>query len=94
MQQRNIRVAVSPKCNLDCVYCDSKDGRGVGKPGSMEDFRHKPLSEGVITTDTYINLIEAMVKAGFVGMSMTGGEPLLNPGMGQNSGSFAGCWND
>lgn len=78
LKERNIRVAISPSCNLNCVYCDSEQSRCEKRPGAMEDFRHKPISEGIINTDQNVELIRSMVKVGFVGMSLTGGEPMLN----------------
>lgn len=79
LDNRNIRVAISPYCNLDCIYCDGQNGRKLDKPGAMEDFRQKPLNLGVINTDTFLNIIEELHVAGFDGMTLTGGEPLMNP---------------
>lgn len=78
LDKRNIRVAISPFCNLDCIYCDGQKGRKPDKPGAMEDFRRKALDQGVISTDTFIKIIEVLHSAGFDGMTLTGGEPLLN----------------
>jgi len=78
LSKRNIRVAISSACNLSCIYCDYADGAKMNTPGSMEDFRSKPLKEGVIDTDTYIEIIRALCLTGFKGMTLTGGEPLLN----------------
>jgi len=79
LDKRNIRVAVSPFCNLNCIYCDGQKSRRPGKPGAMEDFRRKPLDQGVITTNEFIEIIRALYLSGFNGMTLTGGEPFLNP---------------
>jgi molybdenum cofactor biosynthesis enzyme MoaA len=79
LEKRNIRVAISPSCNLDCAYCDGSKSRKPDKPGAMEDFRSKPLDRGVIGTDQFLGIIEALHSAGFEGITLTGGEPLLNP---------------
>lgn len=79
LDKRNIRVAISPWCNSNCVYCHGQKSREAGKPGAMEDFRHKPLDFGVIDTKTYLKIIEALHSSGFIGMTLTGGEPFLNP---------------
>jgi molybdenum cofactor biosynthesis enzyme MoaA len=79
LDRRNIRVAVSPFCNLNCIYCDGQRSRKPDKPGAMEDFRKKPLSQGVISTDEFVKIIGALHLAGFDGMTLTGGEPFLNP---------------
>lgn len=75
---KNIRVAVSAQCNLNCAYCDGPKSRTKSKPGAMEDFRKKPLSKGVIKTADYLNLIQGLYNAGFRGITLTGGEPMLN----------------
>ncbi len=79
IKKRNIRVAISSSCNFNCVYCDGTKGRSLCKPGAMEDFRKKPLEKGFITTDEIIEIIKSLSLAGFDGMSLTGGEPFLNP---------------
>lgn len=79
LDKRNIRVAVSPFCNLNCIYCDGQKNRQPDKPGAMEDFRRKPLNQGVITTNEFIEIIRALHLSGFNGIALTGGEPFLNP---------------
>ena len=79
LNKRNIRIAISPFCNFSCVYCDGQKSRKPSKPGAMEDFRHKPLEQGVISTDIFIKIIKALHLSGFDGMTLTGGEPFLNP---------------
>ena len=79
LNRRNIRIAVSPHCNSDCLYCDGQKSRKINKPGAMEDFRRQPLKSGVIDTKTFLEIIKALHSSGFDGMTLTGGEPLLNP---------------
>lgn len=79
LNRRKARIAISHFCNLNCIYCDGPKNRKNNKPGAMEDFRSKPLNQGVINTDTFLKIIEALYKAGFSGITLTGGEPLLNP---------------
>jgi cyclic pyranopterin phosphate synthase len=79
LNKRNIRVAISPFCNLNCIYCDGQKSRKPDKIGAMEDFRRKPLKHGVISTNEFIEIIKALHLSGFNGMTLTGGEPLLNP---------------
>lgn len=45
----------------------------------MEDFRKKPLEYGIIKTNAFLKIIKSLHVAGFSGMTLTGGEPLLNP---------------
>jgi len=79
LSNRNVRIAVSPICNFHCIYCDEHKVRKTNKPGAMEDFRRSPLVQGVIDTDEYIKIIRALHLAGFEGLTLTGGEPFLNP---------------
>ena len=46
--------------------------------GSMEDFRRTPLSQGNITYEELMSLLKVFKKVGFTGVTLTGGEPLLN----------------
>ena len=73
----NLRIAVSSKCNMNCMYCEGSLGYKPQKPGAMEDFRKKSLSEGSIDMDTLLAIIELFHKEGFIGLTLTGGEPLL-----------------
>jgi len=79
LNRRKIRVAISPFCNLNCLYCDGSKSQKRGRFGLMEDFRQRPLSQGIISADVFIKIIEALHLVGFSGMTLTGGEPLLNP---------------
>ncbi len=79
LSYRKVRMAISPFCNLNCLYCDGPRSRKQNRPGAMEDFRNKSLNQGTINTDTFVKIIEALHKAGFSGITLTGGEPLLNP---------------
>lgn len=78
-KKRTIRVAISAFCNFNCVYCNGHNSRKPGKPGAMEDFRRKSLKHGVISTKETIEIINTLRLAGFDGVTLTGGEPLLNP---------------
>lgn len=78
LEQRKARMAISSACNLYCNYCDGPKGRQLDKLGAMEDFRSKPLEQGVIVSETYIQIIPALYDVGFKGITLTGGEPFLN----------------
>lgn len=78
LENVNLRVAVSSKCNLNCIYCEGSNGYKPDKPGAMEDFRRKPLEAGNISTEILLSIVKLFHDNGFVGFTMTGGEPLLN----------------
>lgn len=75
----NIRVAVASRCNLKCIYCEGSVGFRPGKPSAMQDFRRKSLEAGDIDARTLLDIIKLFHDEGFIGITLTGGEPLLNP---------------
>ncbi len=79
LTSRNARIAISPWCNFLCTYCDGpKWVRKTYRPGAMEDYRSKPLSAGVISTEIYLRIIAILQSIGFWWVALTWGEPLLN----------------
>ncbi len=78
LENVNLRVAIASECNLNCVYCEGSAGYKPDKPGAMEDFRRNPKKCGNIDTKTLLNIVKLFHRNGFVGLSLTGGEPLLN----------------
>lgn len=73
---KNIRPAISPTCNMSCRYCSNTNGNQYAR---MEDFRRTPISAGVLSTEQWLQIFECFYDAGFRGISLTGGEPTLNP---------------
>jgi len=70
---RELRVSVIDRCNFRCTYCmpaDSLHGRGVFLP------LEKLLTDHEIETMT-----RAFVQLGVRKLRITGGEPLLRPGL-------------
>src|SRR3990167_6049739 len=76
MSIKNIRPAISPFCNMNCRYCSNSNNAGYAK---MEDFRRSSISSGVLSTDQWLQIFKCFYDAGFKGISLTGGEPTLNP---------------
>lgn len=72
------RVALSHRCNLKCVYCDNSRCNSADKIVSMEDYRSTPISQGVISSADYIEILSALYSNGFDKLNFTGGEPMLN----------------
>lgn len=70
---RELRVSVIDRCNFRCTYCmpaDSLQGRGVFLP-----------LEKLLTDHEIEDLVRAFVRMGVRKLRLTGGEPLLRPGL-------------
>jgi len=70
---RELRVSVIDRCNFRCGYCmpaDSLNGRGVFLP-----------LEKLLTDHEMETLVSAFVRLGVSKLRITGGEPLLRPGL-------------
>jgi cyclic pyranopterin phosphate synthase len=57
-----LRIAVTPRCNLRCIYCHHEGETSHGK---------------TISADTIVNVVNAGAKLGIRRIKFTGGEPLL-----------------
>jgi len=72
-QLRELRVSVIDRCNFRCTYCmpaDSLQGRGVFLP-----------LEKLLTDHEMETMVRAFVDLGVRKLRITGGEPLLRPGL-------------
>ena len=70
---QELRVSVIDRCNFRCTYCmpsDSLQGRGVFLP-----------LERLLTDHEIQDLVRAFVGMGVRKLRLTGGEPLLRPGL-------------
>jgi len=61
----NLRVAVTKRCNLHCLYCHMEG----------EENHTNPTAE--MTTDEIIRIVRTAVKLGVSKVKLTGGEPLM-----------------
>jgi cyclic pyranopterin phosphate synthase len=70
---RDLRLSVLDRCNLRCSYCmpaDSLEGRGI--------FLSR---EHLLTDDELATLVRVFASLGVHKVRLTGGEPLLRPGL-------------
>jgi cyclic pyranopterin phosphate synthase len=70
---RELRVSVIDRCNFRCTYCmpaDSLQGKGVFLP-----------LEKLLTDHEMEDMVRAFVELGVRKLRITGGEPLLRPGL-------------
>lgn len=62
-----LRISLTDRCNLRCVYCMPKDG-----------LQWQPLAEQ-LTVDEVIRVVETASSCGVKRVRLTGGEPLVHP---------------
>lgn len=70
---RELRVSVIDRCNFRCTYCmpvDSLQGRGVFLP-----------LQKLLTDHEIEDMVRSFVKLGVRKLRITGGEPLVRPGL-------------
>ena len=70
---RELRLSVIDRCNFRCTYCmplGSMKGKGSFLP-----------LEKLLTDHEIVNLVEAFVGLGVNKLRITGGEPLIRPGL-------------
>jgi len=70
---QELRVSVIDRCNFRCTYCmpaDSLQGRGVFLP-----------LEKLLTDHEIVDLVRSFVGLGVKKLRLTGGEPLIRPGL-------------
>ncbi|MFC1708640.1 GTP 3',8-cyclase MoaA [Candidatus Omnitrophota bacterium] len=64
-----LRLSVTDRCNLRCIYCIPEDG-----------FVHKPHGE-ILTFEEIIRITKIFVSLGIRKIRLTGGEPLTRKGI-------------
>ncbi len=65
----DLRISVTDRCNFSCVYCKSADPRNY--------FPHDDL----LSWDEFLRVARVMAGLGIRKVRVTGGEPLLRPGI-------------
>src|ERR1700734_1365105 len=65
IEPRTVRVSLTDRCDLACVYC---------RPSRSDGYLEKRLDD-----DAWRAMVRALVQAGGRGVRITGGEPLLHP---------------
>lgn len=66
---RDLRISVTDRCNLACVYCKSTDSDNYFPPGDL------------LTWDELLKVARVLAGLGVRKVRVTGGEPLLRPGI-------------
>src|ERR1035437_10319638 len=66
---RDLRISVTDRCNFGCVYC-----RTTSPPDYLPPA-------GLLSWGQLLRLARAFVRLGIRKIRLTGGEPLLRPGL-------------
>ena len=64
----NLRISVTDRCNFRCMYC------------MPEKVRFRPAADN-LTFDEILRMVGLAVRLGFTDFRVTGGEPLVRPGI-------------
>ena len=64
-----LRISVTDRCNLRCLYCMPEEGMAFAE------------SEVLLTYDHIVEVVEAGAELGISKLRITGGEPLIRPGL-------------
>lgn len=64
-----LRVSVTDRCNLRCVYCMPEEG--------VAKFSH----QDILRNGEIVRIVRMAVEAGFTHIRLTGGEPLVRKGL-------------
>lgn len=70
---RDLRISLTDQCNFRCSYCMPKDLYGEGQP-----FLHQST---YLSFDEIERIARAAVQLGVRKIKLTGGEPLMRPGV-------------
>jgi cyclic pyranopterin phosphate synthase len=65
IQPRTVRLSLTDRCDLACVYC---------RPSRSDGYLEKRLDD-----EAWKSMVRALVQAGVQRVRITGGEPLLHP---------------
>ncbi|MFL6481481.1 MAG: GTP 3',8-cyclase MoaA [Nitrososphaera sp.] len=88
---RKLRLSITDKCNMECIYCmprdldenDDKFGTDNNKNNkNNKTIRKKWLAKHeVLTYGEFVRISQIMAKLGIEKIRVTGGEPLMRPGV-------------
>ncbi|MDQ4067801.1 MAG: radical SAM protein, partial [Thermoproteota archaeon] len=81
---RKLRLSVTDRCNMQCIYCMPRDIDKNDKTGSSDEAIAKRwwlAKDEVLSYEEFLRISQIMVQLGIEKIRITGGEPLLRPGV-------------
>ena len=78
---RKLRLSVTDRCNMQCIYCMPRDTDKKDESGSNNNATAKRwLAQGeVLSYEEFLRVSYIMARLGIEKIRVTGGEPLLRP---------------
>jgi cyclic pyranopterin phosphate synthase len=81
---RKLRLSVTDRCNMQCIYCMPRDMDKNDKTGSNNEAiakRRWLAKDEVLSYEEFLRISQIMAQLGIEKIRITGGEPLLRPGV-------------
>jgi cyclic pyranopterin phosphate synthase len=78
---RKLRLSVTDRCNMQCIYCMPRDTSTSEEPGSHNQANPKGwlAQNEILSYEEFLRLTCIMARLGIEKIRVTGGEPLLRP---------------
>ncbi len=79
---RKLRLSVTDRCNMQCIYCmprdvDKNDKFGINNNNAIE--KRWLAKDEVLNYEEFLRISNIMAQLGIEKIRVTGGEPLLRP---------------
>jgi GTP 3',8-cyclase len=81
---RKLRLSVTDRCNMQCIYCMPRDMESNDKTGSNNESvarKWRLAKDKVLSYEEFLRISHIMAKLGIEKIRVTGGEPLTRPKM-------------
>jgi cyclic pyranopterin phosphate synthase len=82
---RKLRLSVTDRCNMQCIYCMPRNTDKNYKTGSSDEVIAKKrwwlAKDEVLSYEEFLRISWIMAQLGIEKIRITGGEPLLRPGV-------------
>ena len=80
---RKLRLSVTDRCNMQCIYCMPREFDKNDKSTSNNTAIEKRwiAKDEVLSFDEFLRISQIMARLGIERIRITGGEPLLRPGV-------------
>ncbi len=80
---RKLRLSVTDRCNMQCSYCMPRDMDRSDKSGRNNEAIAKRwlAKDEVLSYEEFLRISQIMARLGIEKIRVTGGEPLLRPGV-------------